>query len=163
MVSRNYFRWTGVSRPWTVGGLVDPPRAWYVAGPPVGVTITSQEVRKEALSATLTPGEVSGGPTGYCGDNGAVSAGCKSSHDPYGTLTDTQFQIDATTYEVRSIRYGVSSSGNLFLTLDKELTTEHKRTLILHIGNARFRLADATSQSKGYQWTGFDGAVVRRH
>ena len=110
------------------------------------------QAQSEVWSATLTPGEISSGPNGYCGANTSGDCWVKSSHSPYGVLSDNDFMVGDRPFVVRSLRYGASGDGHLFLTLDEDLTESDKLWLTLHIGNRQFALADANDHSKGYQW-----------
>ena len=106
-------------------------------------------------SSRLTPGLVSGGPTGYCVLKPGFPNQCvvKNSHAPYGSLRDAEFQVEGTTYKITSLRYGSSSDGNLFLTLDRALPNSELDKLTLLIGGTAFPMSEATEEAgKGYKW-----------
>ena len=106
-------------------------------------------------SSRLTPGLVSGGPTGYCVLKPGFPNQCvvKNSHAPYGSLRDAEFQVEGTTYKITSLRYGSGSDGNLFLTLDRALPNSELDKLTLLIGDKAFPMSEATEEAgKGYKW-----------
>ena len=109
-------------------------------------------------SSKLTPGLVSGGPTGYCALKPGFPNQCvvKNSHAPYGSLNDAEVQIEGTTYKITSLRYGSGSDVNLFLTLDRALPNSELEKLTLLIGDTAFPMSEATEEAgKGYKWAGY--------
>ena len=119
-------------------------------------TVGTVQAHSEVWSATLKPGEISGGPNGYCGSNADSECWVKAGQDSYGTLSDNDFVVGSTTYFVRSLRYGVSGDGDLFLTLDQSLSSTEKDSLTPHIGSMQFARSDASDHRGGYRWTGHD-------
>ena len=89
----------------------------------------------EVWSATLTVGELEP----YRGYVGGASI---------GTLSDNNPTYDGATYQISQIRIH-KSSGQLELILDQAIPDSAKSALSLHIGNAQFRLADASLSSFG--------------
>ena len=65
---------------------------------------------------------------GYCLDCAAVRDG------NYGSLSDTSFERDGTTYTVQSIRWGTGTKSNLHLDLDGLTQSSDYDTWILHVG-----------------------------
>ena len=107
-------------------------------------------------SATLTVGSTSGG-LGYC--SGAGNSFCG-----YGSLSDDDFTLDGTDYEVRSIRWSPSGGSYTHLTLDKDFPAGSLRDLSLRIGSTSLDLSDADRKissgtlAHNYRWNTPSGA-----
>ena len=82
-----------------------------------------EPVIQTVWSTNMTPGEISDGPTGYCGANPDAPSECivKSSHAPYGSIDDDNFTFGGEEYTVMSLRYGVYGDKVVDLSLDSEL------------------------------------------
>ena len=125
--------------PALLGGLV-LATGMFLSGP-----TKAQET--EIWSATLTPA-TRRNAVGYC----RVTCGGGDTHQnqsPFGTLSGHEFVIDGTTYQVDSIRGSnpATGQGNFFLQLDTALTETD--SLMLHVGDASFALADSDTEGSG--------------
>ena len=92
----------------------------------------------EVWSATLT-----------AGDLGVLGLGCDVSTisycGPTRLLTDRDFTYGGATYDITHIR--VTSNGHLVIETNPQIPDSAKSALTLHVGNAQFSLADATTQN----------------
>ena len=82
-------------------------------------------------------------PHGYC-DPAAGSSRCTPG---YGGLSDTDFDLDGTTYTVESLRWGtdlVDGSGTLHLTLDRDFPAASLGRVTLRVGSHFFAPGSAT-------------------
>ena len=110
-----------------------------------------------AWCATLTVGvstKATGKANGYCT---SLTGICDTT---YGSLSDTDFILDSTTYNVNSIRWGAGSGGNkLHLTLGSALSAIEVNRLTLNVDSNELALSDATEGKKqgtlanNYNWT----------
>lgn len=116
-------------------------------------------------SAVLTPGETTEtGPNGFCraADDGfCIKRPHHGRHDPYGSLTDGNIEIDHETYLIQSLRYGAANpDGKLHLTVFPPLAPDVRSNLVLQIGDMSFPLASAFADvweiGGNYTWTGFE-------
>ena len=109
--------------------------------------------------ATLTVGASTKGGTGagngYCS---SVTNACTTS---YGSLSDTDFTLDGTTYNVKSVRWGTGGTrGNkLHLTLDSVFSTSDRNRLTLNVDSNALALSDASTTkpvrpvANNYNWS----------
>ena len=111
-----------------------------------------------AWCATLTVGVSTRGGTGtangYCL---SVTGVCTTS---YGNLSDTDFTLDGTTYNVKSIRWGAGSGGTkLHFTLGSALSASEVSRLTLNVDSNALGLSDAATGNKqgtlanNYNWS----------
>ena len=129
-----------------------------------GKTAQAVSAKADLWTATLTPGEVSGGPSGYCQEDITDSGACivEGSHDNYGELTDDGFDSGTTSYTVHSLRYGANqlpADAKLHLTLNAALSAADVAALVLRIGSQEFQLSSASTtvgspvSSQNYSWS----------
>ena len=120
---------------------------------------SSAQTTTTIWATNFIPEAINNGPTSYYAPDPEFDIECivKSSHDPYGSISDDNFAISGTSYTVLSIRYGLSSSSNpkLHLTLDNPLSSSDLGELIFYVGSRSFRLSTATNpatRSNNYTW-----------
>ena len=112
-----------------------------------------------AWCATLTVGASTkggiGAGNGYCS---SVTNACTAS---YGSLSDTDFTLDDTTYNVKSVRWGTGGTrGNkLHLTLDSDFSSSDRNRLTLNVDSNALALSDASTTkpvrpvANNYNWS----------
>ena len=110
-----------------------------------------------AWCATLTVGastKATGKSNGFCK---SLTGICDTT---YGSLSDSDFILDSTTYNVNSIRWGAGSGGTkLHLTLGSALSAIEVNRLTLNVDSDALALSDATEGKKqgtlanNYNWT----------
>ncbi len=129
-----------------------------------GKTAQAVSAKADLWTATLTPGEVSGGWSGYCQEDSTDPGACivEGSHDNYGGLTDKGFGSGTTSYTVHSLRYGsnqLPAEAKLHLTLNAALSAADVAALVLRIGSQEFQLSSASTtvgspvSSQDYSWS----------
>ena len=129
-----------------------------------GKTAQAVSAKADLWTATLTPGEVSGGWSGYCQEDSTDPGACivAGSHDNYGGLTDKGFGSGTTSYTVHSLRYGsnqLPAEAKLHLTLNAALSAADVAALVLRIGSQEFQLSSASTtvgspvSSQDYSWS----------
>ena len=129
-----------------------------------GKTAEAVSDKADLWAATLTPGEVSGGPSGYCQEDSTDPGACivEGSHNNYGELTDDGFDSGTTSYTVHSLRYGsnqLPAEAKLHLTLNAALSAADVAALVLRIGSQEFQLSSASTtvgspaSSHNYGWS----------
>ena len=129
-----------------------------------GKTAQAVSGKADLWTATLTPGEVSGGWSGYCQEDSTDPGVCivEGSHDNYGELTDKGFGSGTTSYTVHSLRYGsnqLPAEAKLHLTLNAALSAADVAALVLRIGSQEFQLSSASTtvgspvSSQDYSWS----------
>ena len=109
--------------------------------------------------ATLTVGESTKGGTGT--GNGYCSSVTNACTTAYGSLGDTDFTLDGTTYNVKSVRWGAGATrGNkLHLTLDRVFSSSDRNRLTLNVDSNALALSDASTTkpvrpvANNYNWT----------
>ena len=115
-------------------------------------------------SAVLTPGDTTDtGPHGYCrtdDDGFCIKRHHHGRHDPHGSLTDGEIEIDQATHLIQSLRYGAANpDGKLHLTVFPPFAPDVRSNLVLQIGGMPFSLASAFADfweiGGNYTWTGF--------
>ena len=106
-------------------------------------------------------------PHGYC-DPAAGSSRCTPG---YGGLSDTDFDLDGTTYTVESLRWGtdlVDGSGTLHLTLDRDFPAASLGRVTLRVGSHFFAPGSASRSNENddvannYRWTPAPAAIRGR-
>ncbi len=117
----------------------------------------------EVWTATLTVG-LHVNPRGNQGAGFCASQGdcfSEATGKAYGSLTDTDFTLDGTDYEVESIRWGTKSGsglgGNVHLTLDRDFPDDDLSDLKLQVGSHTLNLSDASKGNSDGDGTGGDG------
>ena len=110
-------------------------------GPFAAAPAQAQTTQTEVWSATLTVGGSAGEAMGF------FIAGLLSLPDAEGSLSDDEFSLDGTDYEVKSVRWGTDSRaeyGNrLHLTLDRDFPSTSLSSLTLQVGSHSFALSAA--------------------
>ena len=110
--------------------------------------------RIEVWSATLTPIDI-GGDLGCANDAGVPAKACSTAT----VLSDDDFTYDSTDYAVGGL--SLTSSGNLTIELDTDITTATKGLTLVVSGTTSLAFADATGvfdrsrvwTSTGLSWT----------
>ena len=103
---------------------------------------------------------------GYCDSAAGPPCDGNSGKDPYGSLDDNDFVLDSETYTIESLRWASQTTGNIHLTLDKDIDSGIDLTsLTLKVGGADFVFDDATqgnnlaSIDNNYRWSSFPQAL----
>ena len=107
--------------------------AWLLLAGLFGGAPQAQAVEVTVLSATLTVeagGNVGTSYEGYCLDAGGTGTGTPclgfagTSVAAHGGLSDTTFELDGTTYTIKSLRWGSETYKEVGLTLDQDLADD---------------------------------------
>ena len=107
--------------------------AWLLLAGLFGGAPQAQAVEVTVLSATLTVeagGNVGTSYEGYCLDAGGTGTGTPclgfagTSVAAHGGLSDTTFELDGTTYTIKSLRWGSGTFKEVGLTLDQDLADD---------------------------------------
>ena len=132
----------------------------------VTVIRAAQASGSEIWSGVLTVGklgDVDDQATGYCD---TASGRCIG--DPFGALSDDDFNLDGTDFTVESIRWsGDVNTDRLHLTLDADFPAASLPGLVLRVGANDFLLGDAgrgnnlSDVQNNYRWSPFSSDIFK--